>query len=225
MLLGGKVKFSEIISLGDGCSVRYQLDRIKRINQPNFIESSYYFDWLWSDKSFSSNLLSIRSGFSIDRKNFELKVIAGSWQVYQSSTGFYFLHDFIFMNNTVENYTDVLFQFEEQFSDFKNKYEHKANKTKYWMSSDLCVLFVYNLRNESISEDYINEFFSNVSIEHKLLILPEATSQYTVASHPRVIVRPINALTSEWSGSDSEYDRVFNDIEFLVPQRLPTDHT
>jgi len=159
------MKFETIVSLGGDCATRYHIDRALKVFDPSFTTETFFFDWLCRNRGFESNLIALRNNLNFEKKNdFELRQVEhdfGSYQVYHHRTGFYFLHEFSFTNNTLDTKNLVQNEFEEQFEKFILKLEYLSKKTLALMSSEKNILFVF--AKQAISQEQINEFFSMVS--------------------------------------------------------------
>ena len=201
------MKFDKIISLGSDCATRFNVDRYLKMMDPSHKNDTFYFDWLWRDKGFNSNLIVLREQFVMKNNEFELKYCNDGFQVYHAKSGFYFVHDFNFSVNAIDQIELVQAEFFTQFPLFFEKYQYIAQKTKELMKSKIKVLYIF--AKESISPEQISEFSSFVNKDSRILFVPEESEIIAPLAHPSLIVFPIRHKGIDWTGDPAEWDRLF----------------
>ncbi len=203
--------FDFIVSLGSDCTTRYQIERIQKQRDPSFIPETFYFDWLWRDKGFQSNIIALQDKLNFSKKDFRLKFHDSSYQVYNVRSGFYFLHDFNLTDNSINsNIEDLQDQFNEQYGNFESKYNYLADKTRQLMSSGNKVLYVF--AKQQISLEECARFFDFIGINSYLLHLPDLELQMSGPYHKRLFSFSIIHNSPDWMGNDEQWDLAFSEI-------------
>ena len=201
------MKFEKVVSLGSDCATRHHIDRALKIIQPSYTPETFFFDWLWRDRGFESNIIAMRDRLVLEKNDFELKQVGGSYQAYHFKTGFYFLHDFEFTNNTLNTRDLVQREFDEQYHEFNLKQQYLGQKTFDLVTSDKRLLFIFT--KQDISQDQVNEFFSKVGNNSWLLHLPELNLATSMPFHDRLISKQISHQGTDWTGNHQSWDEIF----------------
>ncbi len=188
---------------------------------PGYKPTKAYFDWLWGG-GMDGVVRAMKSNLSISLENLEVRRAGGTTQVFDKSTGYYFLHDFVFSSDALSDLTLAHSEMLEQAEGFLAKYRHLGDKTRRLLHASDGVCFVYH---GVLSEAQADEFFATVQAmfggSPTLLNVVQSRDALPAAKFAgnarKLIVRAVDdeavkGTPEEWKGSDASWDKVFEDF-------------
>lgn len=209
--------FKNYLSLGNACKTRYQLDRFFTARKPNYQPMKGYFDWLWGGgiegviKAFNCNL-------SISKDDLIVCNIGGTTQVCDVNTGFYFLHDFTFSNNALNDLKLANSEMILQLDQFLIKYDYLASKTlKLVHDNDLlCLVYIGPVSRENFLNLH-DLFEGDITLLNILPVDQSFDMSVLEGFEKKWLIRSVDdgvvkGTPNEWMGSNDSFDIALNDF-------------
>lgn len=218
--------FKKYVSLGSTCRTRHQLDRIFKQRNEQYVPTTGFFDWLWGP-AMPGVIFELERDFQISMSEFDVKLVGEYPQVFNRSSEFYFLHDFIFSDDAVRDIELARNEMVTQFGSFQKKYNHLAEKLMNLIRENDHICFVYFGKLDLISvRGFYSVLHENYGVAPPLLNILQVSDQvecdyFEDTNFPVykrfVDDRGVAGTEREWMGVDSEWDSAMKDF-YVYPQ-------
>lgn len=216
--------FKKYVSLGNNCKTRHQIDRVFSTRVTGYQPAKGYFDWLWGGGIDGVTKI-FKNKFEISVNNLIVKKIGGTSQVYDESTGFYFLHDFVFSEIGLTDLEHANREMLSQFNEFSQKYSAMADKTKAYFKNidDVCFVY-YGCITRTQIEDFFTitaEIFGFKPMLLNIVDFNDQTHKDEIWGYEDILkIRIVNdesvkGTPSEWMGFNESWDNAFQDFALI----------
>jgi len=216
--------FNKYLSLGNTCKTRHQLDRIFSSRFEGYHPTKGYFDWLWGG-GIDGVIKVIQKDFFISADNLVVKKHGAGTQVYDESTGFYFLHDFVFSKEGLLDLKIANHEMLNQLEAFMQKYTVMAEKTRALFKSEERICFVYCGRlNRAQIGDFLSvttEIFRAKPVLLNIAYFNEVPNNEEISGYEDSLqIRIVNdeavkGTPGEWMGVNESWDKAFQDFSLI----------
>jgi hypothetical protein len=209
----------KLISIGSNCRVRYQIDNYMTKLYPDYIQQSFFFDWLMNG-GLTGVIDILNRDFVMNKDDIKISEISGNFIPSHKSSKFVFLHDFGARNKAFENYKDAKAALDSAINDSLTKYKYLGEKTKDILGSNLSVGLVYF---GSSSNDDFKNIHSTLKLKYGkqfqiINILdknnkPTATDGTVLNLFVDDSFGPQVGTNEEWQGCDESWNQAFSKIK------------
>ena len=184
------------------------------------------FDWLWGS-GIEGVIKLFQADFIFNLDSFEVRNVGGQPQVFDTYTGFYFLHDFTFSSDAHADYSIARSEMAHQFLDFNSKYMHLTQKLLNLLTLKSPFCFVYygplSLSQANIFLALVNSKFGFIPGIINILDINDHSLDpgLDLLKHEYpFFVRfvddsKVSGTENEWMGYDASWDVAFNDFSLL----------
>lgn len=219
------IEFHALISIGDACRTRYQLDSLMLSRFPDYKTSSYCFDYLMMG-GLPGVINLLQRDFLMTEDDICIFDNGGKFAAQDKNSGMVFLHDFG-ASHWWDSYDHCEAAIRSTMHSTLDKYQYLGSKTKALLMQDSTFGLVYYGSAKKNDFERLKEVVeANYSKNFYLIHVTEAGTQNLQNYDDLVLSVTVNDSNSpkigtprEWEGWDESWQKAF--LKFVInPTRI-----